>query len=87
MGNDESIEAMKTAFAAGISWERDHYVIHGAPSPDDRDDMHESTLLSFCFPGQVFKQETRRSVVEHLKTAFRKGRETERELRERAKIR
>lgn len=87
MGTDELIEPMQLAYAAGISWERDHFALRGEPSPDDRDDMHESTLLSFCFPGQVFKQETRRSVVEHLKTAFRKGRETERELRERAKIR
>jgi hypothetical protein len=82
---DETIEAMKTAFAAGISWERNHFVIHGEPSPDD-DNRHESTLLAFCMPGRLFEQKTRRFVVEHLKTAFRKGQETEREMRERAKV-
>ena len=77
------IEAMKTAFAAGISWEQDHYARKAEPSPDD---MQESTLLAFCMPGQLFKQDTRRFVVASLKTAFRKGQETERETREHAKI-
>lgn len=77
------IEAMKTAFAAGISWERDHYAQNGGPSPDD--DRHESTLLSFCLPGQPLKQETRRNALESLKNAFRHGQACEREMR--AKLR
>lgn len=85
MGIDELIEPMKTAFAAGISWERSHFVMRGEASPDIQHE-HDLTLLSFCLPGQIMKQETRRYVLECLKTSFRKGQEIERELRERAKV-
>jgi hypothetical protein len=77
------LEAMKMAFVAGITWERDHFALRGEPSPDD--DLHESTLVSFCIPGQPLKNEIRRNVLESLKNAFRHGQACEREMR--AKLR
>lgn len=71
---------MMLAFAAGMSWERDSH-FQGRESGPDSGDRHESTLLSWCFPGQPISEERRRYVVECLKAAFRHGQACERELR------